>query len=167
MYPRLDDGAVVNTTRELDERENHYLLELRGGDVISFRYRAASYYCQVHKMELTINGTVVDNLFSNPLVNIKYARQHSPGWFLPSFTPVYGADESDLDLAKFLPPRSTMFNGSVITPDSSDDWWSPPVQTDPDAKTSNWYWRIVLDDSCMFHLRHKRFDGLPPSHCKL
>lgn len=145
-----DDAANMNITKELDDRENHYLMELRGGDVLSFRYKASSYYCQIHKMELTVNGTVVTDLFSNPLINITYAREHSTGWFLPLFSPNYGEGESEADLALFLPPRPSMFNGSAIAPDANVDWWSPPVQSDPDLKTSNWYWRIVLDPSCTF-----------------
>lgn len=143
-------GTVSNVTNELYERENHWLLELRGGDVLAFRYRASSYYCQVYKMSLDVNGTVVSDLFANPLISINYAREHSDDWFTPAFTPQYGAGESETNLKLFLPPRAQMFNGTAIAPDADVDYWTAPDQEDPDAKTSNWYWRIVIDPSCRF-----------------
>jgi hypothetical protein len=143
--------GTVYKTKELDLSENHYLLELRGGDVLAWRYRASSYYCQIHNIVLTINGTVVSDVFSNPLINITYSRAYSPGWFSPSFIPTYGKNEiSDSTLSHFLAPRTRKFNGTTIAPDADVDYWSTPNQMDPDAKTSNWYWRIAIDPSCTY-----------------
>jgi hypothetical protein len=142
-------GSAPNVTSatagaERGARENHYKLELRGGDVLAWRYKHASYYCQMHNMQIVINGTVADA--TSPGISAHYARAYSPDWFSPTFAPALGQGEADPVLTHFLPPRATMLNGTTILP--TVDYWSPPNPASRDAKTSNWYWRIEVDPSC-------------------
>lgn len=146
-------------TKELDERENHYLLEARGGDIFAWRYRDASYYCQIHSVRLNVNGTIINNVFTNPLVKITFARAFSKNWFHPAFKPVYGTNEEDDDvLTHFMPPRARKFSGETIPPNQDLDLWSPTDQSDPDNKKSNWYWRLELDPSRKFLRNRLPFD---------
>lgn len=138
-------------TQELEIRENHMLLEARGGDVFAWRYRDGSYYCQIHNIRLDINGTAIKNIFANPLIRLTYAREFSEDWFAPSFQPVYGTSEAlSTDLKDFLPPRTQKFSGDAIAPDENIDFWTSNDQGDADSKKSNWYWRLEVDPSCKF-----------------
>lgn len=143
--------ANIDVTQELEIRENHMLLEARGGDVFAWRYRDGSYYCQIHNIRLDINSTIIEDVFTNPLIRLTYAREFSEDWFAPSFEPVYGtSEEQSTDLKHFLPPRTAKFNGDAIVPNENNDYWTTNNQDDADSKKSNWYWRLEVDPSCKF-----------------
>lgn len=124
------------------------MLEARGGDIFAWRFRDASYYCQIHNIRLDINGTIIEDVFTSPDVKITFAREFSKDWFSPSFEPVYGTNEiDDPVLTHFIEPRSHMFSGVVIPPNENVDLWEPIDQSDADKKKSNWYWRLEVKPS--------------------
>lgn len=133
------DGSTVGA--ELEPRQTHSLLELRDGDVVAWRFKASSYYCQMTWMDVIVNGTSLN--FSSPQLDIRYARMYTPNWFSSEFTPALGAGETEADLKAFIPARTQMFSGMNILPNV--DYWQTPDQSSADHKTSNWYWRMTID----------------------
>ncbi|PXF48197.1 hypothetical protein BWQ96_02149 [Gracilariopsis chorda] len=130
----------------LKDREEHTLLELRPGDLIAFRFRDSSYYCYKHLTEFVINGTSVNSEALG--FTTHYAREFTKDWFSPSYALTdqnMGEDETEPDIRKFLPLRTTKLSNSVsIVPGS--DYWEPRDSNSPDNKPSNWYFRIQVPD---------------------
>jgi hypothetical protein len=124
----------------------HTELELRGGDIIAWRYRAGSYYCQRHYVKMLVNGTSVD--LKTPGVQLQYARAFTTDWYEPHFKPVYGLNEDEPDLQKFLPLREKKFTGETITP--TGDYFASLDPADRDHKPSNFYFRLTLPVRVVF-----------------
>lgn len=149
-------AANPDDAAEFEMRDGpHTQLELRGGDVISWRFRAGSYYCQKHVVELTVNGTKVG--LDTPGVELYYARAFTTDWYEPKFTPVFGEDEDEQDLQKFLPLRTRKFDGTPISP--TGDYFEPLDASDADHKPSNFYYRMTLP------VRFICLTFLPGLHC--
>lgn len=142
----VSDMSSETVDNELSLREDHSMLELRPGDLIAFRFRDSSYYCYKHLIECTINGTVISSV--NSQVTTHYARNYSRDWYLPSTeltSENTGVDESETDLTKFIPLRTTkLTSNTAIIP--GEDYWTPIDDSDPDSKRSDWYFRIQLPD---------------------
>lgn len=126
---------------ELSVRKNHLLLELRPGDLLSFRFRAGSYYCFKNYAEFSVNGTSL-NLFSKG-VSIRYARRFTEKWFDPQYEPQLGSGEDEPDLTYWIPLRSAMLESPhPIVP--GEDLFQELRPDSLDHKQSNWYFRIQI-----------------------
>lgn len=69
-YQPVDGMDKTQVTDELLVRQGpHEELELRGGDVLAWRYQAASYYCQMANIELKVNGSAFD--LNTPGVDVR------------------------------------------------------------------------------------------------
>lgn len=142
----LDDMSTDNVDDELTARETHSMLELRHGDLIAFRFRDSSYYCYKNLVEFMVNGTTITSVNSN--VTTHYARKYSKDWYLPTskFAERVGIDESEMDLTKFIPARTTkLSSNTALVP--GEDYWMPTDDSDPDNKRSDWYFRVQLPEA--------------------
>lgn len=142
-YKSIPDLTSAGVDDALAVRQDHSLLELRPGDVLAFRFRDASYYCYTHLSDLIVNATTLTT--EDDGFEVLYARKFSKDWFLPNAAISIGVDESETDLTKFIPPRTTMFNGKGIVP--GEDNWAPASEGGEDHRASNWYWRIKVPES--------------------
>lgn len=139
-YKPVDGMDASQTTEQLAIREQHSSLELRGGDILSWRFRDASYYCQKKRVDLVVNGTVVD---LNTLgTEIRYSKGFTTDWFSPAFEPVLGAGENETNVQMFLPLRSVLSDGTAVTSDG--DFYQDLDPTSPDHLPGNFYFRLVL-----------------------
>jgi hypothetical protein len=129
-----------NVREHMSTRSTHTLLELRPGDLLAFRFKAAAYHCFLGSIEMSVNGTRLTN--TSPGVDIRYSRAFASDWFSPDFEPVLGTDENDPNLNAWLPERSETVDGIPITP--GVDLWQPIDASNPDYKISDWYWRIQI-----------------------
>lgn len=136
----LETDAKIDAA--LIERSKHTLLELRPGDLIAFQITEGSYHCYSHFSGFEVNGL---NITTEMLgVTSHYAREFSTNWFDPSVTlnsSNTAANETELDLTKFLPPRTKMRDGSVIEP--KVDYWQPDGDN-MDHLIGDWFWRIRI-----------------------
>lgn len=138
--------SLDNVDDELSAREVHSMLELRPGDLIAFRFRKSSYYCYKNLVEFTVNGTTISSVNSD--VSTYYARKYSKDWYLPSkkFDQMVGVDESETDLTKFIPARTTkLSSNTAIIP--GEEYWMPTDDSDADNKRSDWYFRVQLPET--------------------
>lgn len=137
-----DDPVIdaTNVDSEVLRRADHTLYELKSGDLIAFRYKTASYYCFNSQVILNVNGTVLDS--ATGAMSITFARQHTPDWFMPSFTPVFSPSESGATPTDFSPLRTNFLSsGLPITP-GVDHWEAPDGSRD--HALSNFYYRIQI-----------------------
>lgn len=141
-------GRDPNTARSRPsllqrQRAFHDRLELRAGDVLAWRFVDASYYCFLHRVALRVNSFALSE--TSPGGYLLYARAASPGWFSRNIdlTGRIANSEKDRDLTKWLRPRSRMLaTPRRVTP--GVDFWSPPDQSNPDNRISNYYWRFQI-----------------------
>lgn len=139
-YKPVDSLEASQVSEQLQIREQHSSMELRGGDVLGWRYRDGSYYCQKRRVEMVVNGTSID--LNTPGVQIMYSRAFSTGWFNPDFVPVVGENEEDSNIQSFLPLRTVMSDGTTVTPDG--DFFQPFNSATIDHAAGNFYFRLVL-----------------------
>lgn len=141
----VNDISTDNVDDELSAREEHSMLELRPGDLIAFRFRSSSYYCFKNLVEFTVNGTTITSVNSD--ITTYYARKYSKDWYLPStkLEEIMGIDESDTDLTKFIPARTTkLSSNTAIIP--GEDYWMAIDNSNADNKQSDWYFRVQLPE---------------------
>ncbi len=142
-FPKEPTLVKSQPAQVLQRREYYDKLELRPGDVIAFRFHAASYYCFRHHVSFVVNDKTITT--DTPGVNMLYSRKASEGWFLKDYD-MRGriADsESDPDLKKWLRPRTKLLTSStIIIPNA--DYWEAPDQSNTDNRISNYYWRISI-----------------------
>lgn len=129
-----------NVDSELQRRGTHTAIELKRGDLLSFRFRDASYHCFTHVSDIQVDGQLLR--IGDTGLSITFARQFSQDWNEPSFTPNFANDE-DLALpTDFLPLRTNFFSdGSTIN--AGWDYWTQPDGT-RDHEKGNFYYRVQL-----------------------
>jgi hypothetical protein len=153
---KKEAAAVTDSTLPAvsAKREDHSLLELRPGDLISFRTKEASYHCYRHLTEFSVDGAAVDSTAVG--FETRFAREHSEGWEKKEFKPVLAEVETKTNLKSFTPLRTHRLpktetsteRGPAIIPGA--DMWRPPANTsageayDQNDKISNFYYRIQV-----------------------
>lgn len=143
-YGGLANVLESTVDAELSARKDHSLLELRPGDLVAFRLLEASYYCYKDLIDLVVNGTSTSSVGIGFATH--YARNYSKEWYLPSTeltSENMGENESESDLTKFLPLRTTKLSSSVaIIP--GEDYWAAADDSNLDNVSGDWYFRMQL-----------------------
>lgn len=135
-------NSATDPSIEMELRSVHSLFPLRPGDLLAMRFKGSSYFCHLSQFTLNVDGTTVevDNQGSSDVV--RFARQYTEGWHLPSFIPTNGASESSAQPWMFVPLRTHFFaDGSPILP--GVDYWQPPDGS-RDHEVTNFYYRFWL-----------------------
>lgn len=150
VYPKPTSLRPELYSTEYDQRSNHYLLELRPGDLIAFRFKDASYHCYKQLTILDVNGTATSSAALG--FDTRFAREWSSNWEKKTFVPVLREEERDDNMRAFVPLRKYTL---PLTPGSSDvnkvvpgeDMWQPstgPYADDPNHRLSNFYYRMKV-----------------------
>lgn len=143
-FARLEDRTNVDYVKEQKEYERHSMIELRPGDLVSFRFLGSSYYCYKHLTQFVVNTTALSSTSQG--VTTHYARKYSQDWFHPSYQLTAantGADESEVTMEKFLPLRTKTLASKVII-EPGQDYWAPRDDRNPDNIQANWYFRVQI-----------------------
>lgn len=150
-YKPAGSMTSAKVDSEMKKRADHSLLELRGGDILSFRFKDTSYYCYTYLTQFTINGAAMDSTSAG--FDTRFAREHTDNWFSPQFTPILADTEAKDNLKAFTPLRAKMLPkteqssvfGETIVP--GKDYYQPPGSGDnydQNHKLSNFYFRIQI-----------------------
>lgn len=164
-YKPSGSMTQAKVASETKTRVDHSLLELRPGDLISFRFKDTSYYCYTHLTQFTINGITVDSRGAG--FDTRFSREHTDDWFSKGFKPTLASEEKDDNLRSFTPLRARMLPkvagssevGQVIVPGT--DYYQPPTTgaaADQNHKLSNFYFRVQIPDALPISLRNANGD---------
>lgn len=140
----LPKGSVSEKSlnAELQARSVHLLIDIRPGDLVAFRFRGGSYFCQNSFYIFNVNGTTqtISNLQNQE--KIRFAREYSTGWNQPWYVPQLGTSEHTAEAWHFVPLRTKFFfNNSVIEP--GVDYYRPDDGS-RDHELTNFYFRVQL-----------------------
>lgn len=137
--PEITDENIFS---ELQDRSVHLLYPLKPGDLVAFRFRGASYFCQSSRYVFNVNGTTIEITNSQNDNMIRFAREFSTGWYQPWFLPQYGVDEESAEAWQFVPLRKTFFSSGSAISAGIDNYRSDDGSRDHEV--TNFYFRIQL-----------------------